>query len=122
MSINDVGVPGQPLSEPALTAWQQAVVAVLGGIDTPVAQRFLALTGGTVNGNVTINGAVAAGSLASGAGVAAGGRVTGVAAASAATDAANKGYVDSRIWFGTQQEYNAISPKDPTVLYCIFLT
>jgi hypothetical protein len=31
----------------------------------------------------------------------------------------NKGYVDSRIWQGTQAQYDAIAVKDPTVLYVI---
>jgi hypothetical protein len=33
--------------------------------------------------------------------------------------AAHKGYVDSRIWQGTQAQYDAITTKDPTVLYVI---
>lgn len=33
--------------------------------------------------------------------------------------AAHKGYVDSRIWTGTQAAYDAIATKDPTVLYVI---
>jgi hypothetical protein len=35
------------------------------------------------------------------------------------TDASTMAYVDSRIWFGTQAQYDAIPTKDPTVLYCI---
>lgn len=38
-SVNDVGVPGQPLNTPPLTAWQAAVRDALGGSDIPVGQR-----------------------------------------------------------------------------------
>lgn len=34
-------------------------------------------------------------------------------------DAANKGYVDSRIWHGTKAEYDAIAVKDPDTLYAV---
>ena len=30
-----------------------------------------------------------------------------------------KQYVDARIWYGSQAEYDAILTKNPTVLYCI---
>lgn len=33
--------------------------------------------------------------------------------------AATKQYVDDRVWFGTQAQYDAIPTKDPTVLYAI---
>ena len=32
---------------------------------------------------------------------------------------ATVGYVDSRIWYGTQAEYDALPEKDPRTLYCI---
>jgi hypothetical protein len=32
---------------------------------------------------------------------------------------ATKGYVDTRIWFGTLAQYNAVSPKDAAVLYVV---
>lgn len=32
---------------------------------------------------------------------------------------ATRSYVDSRIWTGTQAQYNAIGTKDPTVVYII---
>lgn len=35
------------------------------------------------------------------------------------THAAHKGYVDSRIWTGTQAAYDAITTKDPAVLYVV---
>ena len=47
------------------------------------------------------------------------GQVRGVAGPSAASDATNKGYVDSRIWKGTQAEYDALATKDPAVLYVV---
>lgn len=34
-------------------------------------------------------------------------------------EAATKGYIDARIWFGTLAQYNAITTKDATVLYVI---
>jgi hypothetical protein len=33
--------------------------------------------------------------------------------------ASTKRYVDSRIWYGSQAQYDAIVTKDPSVLYCI---
>jgi hypothetical protein len=42
-----------------------------------------------------------------------------VATPTIANQAAHKGYVDSRIWTGTQSAYDAIPSKDPTVLYVI---
>jgi len=41
------------------------------------------------------------------------------AAPTLTAQAAHKGYVDSRIWYGTQAQYDAISIKDPTTLYVI---
>jgi len=40
-------------------------------------------------------------------------------APSSGTHATTKSYVDSRIWSGTQAQYNAIASPDPSVLYCI---
>lgn len=40
-SINDIGVPGQPLNTPPLTEWQKAVRDVLGS-DTPLNARVKA--------------------------------------------------------------------------------
>lgn len=37
----------------------------------------------------------------------------------ASAHATSKGYVDSRIWQGSQAAYDAIGTKDPTVLYVI---
>jgi len=34
-------------------------------------------------------------------------------------EAPTKQYVDARIWYGSQAEYDAIITKDPSVLYCI---
>ncbi len=120
MGINDVGVPGEPMDSPPLTAWQQSVVAVLGGSDTPVAQRFLALTGGTLTGPLTVGGDLAAGWIAALYGADMGGyKVTYVAEPTEVQDAANKRYVDGRIWFGTQAQYDAIQPKLADVLYVV---
>ena len=44
-SVNDVGVPGQPLNTPPLTEWQQAVRAALNGSDVPVDTRLAAVLG-----------------------------------------------------------------------------
>lgn len=46
-------------------------------------------------------------------------RITSVGVPIATDDAANKIYVDGRIWKGTQAAYNAIAVKDPNVLYVI---
>lgn len=46
-------------------------------------------------------------------------RVTSVGTPTHVADAANKAYVDARIWQGTQAEYDAIAVKDQTVLYVI---
>ena len=45
-------------------------------------------------------------------------KLTSVATPTADADAANKQYVDSRIWKGTQAEYDLLTP-DPDVLYVI---
>ena len=37
----------------------------------------------------------------------------------ASAHVATKGYVDGRTWYGTQAAYDAISPKDATVLYVV---
>lgn len=39
-SVNDIGVPGAPLSQPPLTAWQAAVRDVVSGSDVTVDQRI----------------------------------------------------------------------------------
>lgn len=46
-------------------------------------------------------------------------QITNMAGPTGTTDASTKAYVDSRIWFGTQAEYDALPTKDPTVLYAI---
>ena len=43
----------------------------------------------------------------------------GTSTTSAMSQNAAKTYIDSRIWTGTQAQYDAISVKDPTVLYVI---
>lgn len=119
MGIADIGAPGETLDDPALTLWQGSVRDVLSASDTPTDSRYLKNSGGTVTGTVTITGDLTAASVASAGGVTAGGKLTAVSDPTDAADGANKGYVDSRIWFGTEAEYDAIVPKDPTVLYCI---
>jgi len=39
-SVNDIGVPGQPMDNPPLTPWQAAVRDALNGSDIPVNSRF----------------------------------------------------------------------------------
>ena len=41
------------------------------------------------------------------------------ASPSATLEAATKGYVDGKIWYGTLAAYNAIGTKDPLVLYVV---
>ena len=119
-SINDIGTALEPMNAPPLTLWQQAVVAVLEGSDAPLSARFLALTGGTLSGALTVDGDVIANWISARFGLDVSGyRITWVGDPTAEQDAANKRYVDSRIWYGTQVEYNAISPHDPTVLYVV---
>lgn len=53
-----------------------------------------------------------------------GGTLTGMLLLPATTPtdvghAASKGYVDSRIWKGTQAEYDALGTYDPDVLYVV---
>jgi hypothetical protein len=58
---------------------------------------FLPLTGGTMLGPLILDGTEPASGPA----------------------AADKDYVDSRIWTGTQAQYDAIGTKDPEVLYVV---
>lgn len=39
-SVNDIGVPGQPMNTPPLTPWQAAVRDVLDGSDVPISDRL----------------------------------------------------------------------------------
>lgn len=62
-----------------------------------VISGFLQLTGGTMTGPLTLDGTAP---------------VNGA-------DAADKAYVDSRIWKGTQAQYDAIAPGEAGVLHVI---
>lgn len=90
------------------------------GLDTAAGDaRYVNHTGPeTLTGDFTVTGLLKGGTLESAGGVKAAGKVTDVTAPTDNTDAANKGYVDSRIWTGTQAQYDA-SPKDPNVLYVV---
>ena len=46
-------------------------------------------------------------------------RLTGVATPEQAADATNKQYVDGRIMWGTQAQYDSLPVKDPNVLYVV---
>jgi hypothetical protein len=60
-----------------------------------------------------------AGSVMSGALDMGSNRIYNLGEPDAADHAATKAYTDSRIWTGTQAQYDAIGTKDPTVLYVV---
>lgn len=128
--LSDVSAPD---STPVGKVLGTTGIGVWGPIDPPPTglsqaaadARYVNITGPeTLTGDLTVSAAFTAGTVSSGSvtstgGVAAGGKVTGVTTPTASNDGANKAYVDSRIWSGTQAAYNAIAVKDPTVLYVI---
>lgn len=76
--------------------------------------RYLRLAGGTVNGGLTVLGQFYVNG-----GVAVRGAISGVVGPVTPDHAANKEYVDGRIWTGSQGQYDAIPTKDPNVLYVV---
>lgn len=82
------------------------------GLDTAAGDaRYLRLAGGTLTGGLTATTIAATTITASG--------TVSAATPTASGHAATKGYVDGRIWSGTQAQYNAIPTKDPAVLYIV---
>jgi hypothetical protein len=87
------------------------------GLDTSAGDaRYLRLAGGTLTGGLTATTIAATAITATT--VTASGTVS-AATPTASGHAATKGYVDGRIWSGTQAQYNAIPTKDPAVLYIV---
>ena len=124
-NLSDVAAPS---STPVGKVLGTTGVGVWGPIDPPPTglsqaaadARYVNITGPeTLTGNFTVTGSITAGSITTSGPVSVGGPITNVSTPVANTDAANKAYVDSRIWSGTQAAYNAIVTKDPTVLYVI---
>ena len=134
-SLDQISDVVAPPSTPVGKVLGTTSVGLWGPIDPPPTglsqaqadARYVNVTGPeTLTGDFSItgtfraeSGAVVSTYLNSSGGIAAGGKISGVATPTATLDGANKSYVDSRIWSGTQAAYNAIVTKDPWVLYVI---
>ena len=131
-ALQDVSAPsdtpvGKVLGTTALGEWGPIDPPTTGISQADGDARYVNINGPeTLIGDFSItgtfratSGAVVSTYLNSSGGIAAGGKISGVATPTSSLDGANKSYVDSRIWSGTLAAYNAISPKDPAVLYVI---
>jgi len=129
-ALSDVTAPastpvGKVLGTTATGLWGP-ITPPATGLDVAAGDaRYVKLSGyDTIAGGLNIDGtltvdAITAITMHSNSGLDAQGKITNMAAPTVGLDGANKTYVDSRIWSGTQAQYDAIVTKDPTVLYVV---